>query len=81
MGQMPDMVQTKSNKLAVLEVDEAVNTTFVCESSRTGWAPPRNRSSSWSIQGQFLLLSTAQAAVWSTGGGEMQAQQGWIENW
>ncbi|KAJ8392938.1 hypothetical protein AAFF_G00071420 [Aldrovandia affinis] len=30
-GQMPDTVQIKGNKLTVLKVDEAVNTTFVCE--------------------------------------------------
>ncbi|XP_051921119.1 nectin-2 isoform X1 [Hippocampus zosterae] len=30
-GQMPDTVQIKDNQLKVLKVDEAVNTTFVCE--------------------------------------------------
>ncbi|KAM9798282.1 nectin-2 [Neosynchiropus ocellatus] len=30
-GEMPDTVQIKENQLKVLKVDEAVNTTFVCE--------------------------------------------------
>uniref|UniRef100_A0A3B4YRB7 Si:ch73-22o12.1 n=1 Tax=Seriola lalandi dorsalis TaxID=1841481 RepID=A0A3B4YRB7_SERLL len=30
-GEMPDTVQIKENELKVLKVDEAVNTTFVCE--------------------------------------------------
>lgn len=30
-GEMPDTVQIKDNQLKVLKVDEAVNTTFVCE--------------------------------------------------
>ncbi|XP_061675751.1 nectin-2 isoform X3 [Syngnathoides biaculeatus] len=30
-GEMPDTVQIKDNQLRVLKVDEAVNTTFVCE--------------------------------------------------
>ena len=30
-GEMPDTVQITGNELKVLKVDEAVNTTFVCE--------------------------------------------------
>ena len=30
-GEMPDTVQITDNKLKVLKVDDAVNTTFVCE--------------------------------------------------
>lgn len=30
-GQLPDTVQISENKLKVLKVDDAVNTTFVCE--------------------------------------------------
>ena len=30
-GELPDTVQIKGNELKVLKVDEAVNTTFVCE--------------------------------------------------
>lgn len=30
-GEMPDTVQITDNELKVLKVDDAVNTTFVCE--------------------------------------------------
>lgn len=30
-GEMPDTVQVTANELKVLKVDDAVNTTFVCE--------------------------------------------------
>lgn len=30
-GELPDTVQINGNELKVLKVDEAVNTTFVCE--------------------------------------------------
>lgn len=30
-GEMPDTVQIRDNELKVLKVDDAVNTTFVCE--------------------------------------------------
>lgn len=30
-GEMPDTVQITGNELKVLKVDDAVNTTFVCE--------------------------------------------------